>query len=711
MTRRQFLSTLGGASLIFAIDISPGAETDKKSFGSLSEETEPECIADYTDTDYSNWIIFDPDNKVRVFTGRTELGQGLKTVITATITQGLDIEPEQLTIIQGDTDQCPNDGPTNGSAACRVVGWGFWLACLKIQSYLLSSTSKKLGIASKDLKYKSGKIKIKGDTETFLNYSEISSGEAVVIKVNPDSTLSDKQYVDKKVLNVNGIDIVTGALKFVNDLKIPGMLYAGFKTQPYHQRVTRLNTFDDSKAKEIDGIKAINGIDGRVVVIGERYSDVLKGLALTEGEWTTPGRPKELNIEEELRNNSYLEVVKEDEGDVDGGLKSSATVLSETYYTQYIVHAAIETDRSLASYDNNLKKWNVWASTQWPHIQREQIAKRLKIDESDVRVISQPAGGAFGGKIQNTVNAEAASISNYAKAPIKLIYSRKDQFQLRSSFKAAVVIDITSGVDSNGKIIARKIDEYDDYAEGSTFVYDIPNVNTNSYMGKIPFGRTVVRGTSYVQTCFAIESHVDMLAKKIGADRFEFRRNNVLYPAFYDLIDSCAERSGYGSTLGADEGIGIALVKHGGAQLGAIASRVRVDRETGKVDVLSINASFDVGIVVNEPTAVVGIRGGITMGIGYVLKESIDMDGWGSYTEFFSDYGIPRFSDVPPVIDIKFFDNLQPGGTVRGLGEMPVVPTIGSIANAIHDAIGIRFYSTPITPEKIIKALETNSGN
>ncbi len=705
MTRRQFLASLGGASLIFAVDITAGAETDEKSYSSEVDDIEPECIADYTDTDYSNWIVFDPGDKVRVFTGRTELGQGLKTVIAATVTQALDIELEDLTIIQGDTDQCPNDGPTNGSAACRVVGWGFWLVCLKIRNYLLTTSAEKTGIASDNLEFKSGKIKIKGDDNTFINYSDISSGEAVLIRVNPDSTLAGKEYVDKKIPNVNGVEIVTGALKYVNDHKLPGMLYAGFKTQPYHKNITRLLTYNAQKAREIEGVKDVASISGRVTVIGERYSAVTKGLSLVDATWNTPGRPKELNIEEELRTNSRLNEVKEDVGDVDGALKSSAVVLSETYYTHYVTHSPIETDQALAYFDNTQKKWKVWASTQWPHKQRELISQRLKISESDIRVIALPAGGAFGGKIQNTVNAEAALIANHAKAPIKLIYSRKDQFQLRSSFKSAVVIDITSGVDTGGKIIARKIDEYDDHAEGSTFVYDIPNVRTNSYMGRIPYGRTVMRGTSYVQTCFAIESHIDMLAQKIGADRFDFRRNNVLYPAFIDIIDSCAERSGYGGSLGPGEGIGIALVKHGGAQLGAIASRVRVDMETGKVDVLSINASFDVGIVVNEPTAVVGIRGGILIGLGYVLKENIEMDGWGSYTEYFGQYGIPRFSDVPPVIDIKFFDNHQPGGTVRGLGEMPVVPTIGSIANAIHDATGIRFRSTPITPEKIKSAL------
>lgn len=711
MTRRQFLASVGGAGLIFAIDISVEGKPYPDSFGSVQDEVEPECIADYTDTDYTNWIVFEPGGRVSVFTGRTELGQGLKTVITATVTQGLDIEPENLTIVQGDTDQCPNDGPTNGSAACHVVGWGFWLACLKIQDYLLSTTSKTLGIAEDKLRYKSGKVQLMGESNTFVNFSDITKGEAILIKVNPGSTVSNKKYTDKKILNVNGEEIVTGALKYVNDLKIPGMLYAGYLTPPYHKSISRLVSFKADKAKALEGVKTVDAIDGRVVVIGERYTDVVNGLSLAEGEWEEPKRPKELNIEEEARSGAELEVTKEDSGDVESGLISSTYALSETYYTQYVIHAAIETDTSLAAYDNIAGRWNVWASTQWPHIQRERIAKKLKIEESKVRVISQPAGGAFGGKIENTVNAEAAMISYAVNAPVMLIYSRKDQFQLRSHFKAAVVIDITSGVDSNGKMIARKIDCYEDLAEGSTFVYDIPNVLTRAFKAKLPFHRAVVRGTSYVQTCFAIESHVDMLASRIGIDPFEFRRINVQYPAFVNLIDSCAERIGYKgdvNDLEADEGIGIAMVKHGGAQLGVITAKVHVDRVTGKVNVKQIYAAFDVGIVVNEPTAIVGIRGAIMMGLGYVFKENINMDGWGTYTEYFNEYGIPRFSDVPPVIDIKFLDNLQPGGSVRGLGEMPVVPTIGAVANAIYNAIGVRFYSTPITPEKIRTALGTD---
>jgi CO/xanthine dehydrogenase Mo-binding subunit len=208
-----------------------------------------------------------------------------------------------------------------------------------------------------------------------------------------------------------------------------------------------------------------------------------------------------------------------------------------------------------------------------------------------------------------------------------------------------------------------------------------------------------------VQTCFATESHIDMLAHKLGIDPLEFRRKNVEFPAFVNLIDACAEMIGYGKNeLEADEGIGLAMVLHGGAQLGAIAAKVAVNRNTGKITVKHLCGAFDIGTVINLNTVTVGLRGGMAWGISFALSEEIELDGHSTKTEYFGQYGIARFSDMPP-IDISFHNNHQPGGPPRGCGEMPVIPTIGAITNAVYNAVGVRFYSTPITPEKVKKAL------
>ncbi len=706
MSRRQFLASLGGAGLFYAVRFSPGVSAQTGPYERIPMDLgDAVCKAVLTDTDYTEWIVFGPDDSVSVFTNRTELGQGLKTVITAVVTQGLDISLEKLTVVQGDTDCCPDDGPTYGSAATQVVGWGFWQACLKIRADLVARAARKLGIPAHQLRFTSGGVGIKGKIGKRVSAFELGRGKVVILDIDPKAALAGKQYVDRGIPNVNGEKIVTGELKYVGDLHMPGQLYGGWLTQPYHPRITRLLSAQMEAAEALPGVKMVNVVRGRVAAVGERYTDVIKALSLVETEWSVPKRSKQLLVEDEARMGAKLEEVKEELGDVEAGLKASDLVISETYTTQYIAHAQIETDAAVAIPEDADGRVTVWVSSQYPYQARKIIADYLDKPQSEVRVIAMPVGGGFGGKIDNPVTMEAAVLAGLAQAPIKLIYSRKNQFQLSSMFKAACIIDVTTGVSADGMMMARKIDSYQDLAEGSTCTYAIPNVMTRAYAADWPFGRAATRGTSYVQTCFATESHVDMVADRLGMDPLDFRRKNVQYPAFVDLIDKCAEMIGYGrSQLGSDEGIGMAIVKHGGAQLGAVAAKVVVDRGTGKIKVKQVCVAFDIGIVVSRNTAIVGIQGGVAWGIGFALSEEVKLNGHSTETEYLSEYRIPRFSDMPP-IEIAFLDNHCPPGTVRGCGEMPVIPTIGAIANAVYNAIGIRFYSTPITPEKVKQAL------
>jgi isoquinoline 1-oxidoreductase len=708
MNRRQFLASLGGTGLLYAFRFVPEASAQSGTFEPIPSEDEvPVCTAEYIDIDYRDWIAFGPDGNVTVFTGRTELGQGLKTVIVAIVTQGLEIAQEKLTVIQGDTDRCPDDGPTYGSAATRQVGWGFWLACQKIRSNLVKRAARWLGIPSGELEFRSGGIGRKREKGKLIDAHELGRGEAVLLNIDTTTASTGKQYVDLEIDNVNAEAIVTGTLKYVGDLHKPGMLYAGWLCQTYHPNGAKLLSADMDAARGLPGVKMVNVVRGRVAAFGERYSDVVKALDLVEATWRKPDRPKELRVEEEARAGAQLIFVKEEAGDVDAGLASSDLVLSETYTTQYIAHAPIETDVALAMPEDANGKVTVWVSSQWPTLARELIAETLRMPVSSVRTIAMPVGGAFGGKIGNPVTRQAALLASVSRAPTKLIYSRKDQFKLRSHFKAACIIDVTTGVNADGRMMARKVDVYQDEACGTRFTYDIPNVLVRAYEAKWPFGRAVSRGTSFVQTCFATESHVDMVAHKLDMDPVEFRRRNVVFPSFVNLIDTCAQMIGYDNPqLGVDEGLGMSVVHHGGCELGALAAIVAVDRVSGKIKVKHICAAFDIGTVINRRTATVGLRGGIAWGIGFALSEEVKLDGHSTNTEYLSEYRIPRFSDMPP-IEITFLDNHKPDGTPRGCGELPVVPVSGAIANAVYNAVGVRLYSTPFTPERVKEALGT----
>ncbi len=706
ISRRRFLQTMGGMGLLYAVRFAPrlDAQDSVDEVFPLDLDAD-ECVAIILDVDYTEWFAFGPDGEVSIFTGRTELGQGLKTVLTALVSQGLEITQEKLAVIQGDTELCPDDGPTTGSSATRLVGWNYWLACEEIRADLVSRASKSLGIPAGELQYRKGGVGWKGKKGVLQRACEIGRGQVVKLSVDPGSPSSNtKTYVDLGIPNVNARKIVTGRLQYAGDVYVPGILYAGWLCPPYHRYQTKLKAIDWSAALAMEDVAMVEVVRGCPGVVARRYSAVLKALETIKAEWTAPARPEELRLEEESRARKKLYEVKERTGDVEAGLAASDLVLSETYTTQYATQAQMETDTAVALTEDGGNRATVWASSQHPHKARELVSGFLGISESRVHVIGMPVGGGFGGKISNTVNMEAARLARDAGYPVKLIYSRKDQFQFRGRHKAACVIDLTSGVSANGQMIARKIDIIHDMGCGTTLTYTIPHALTKLYHADWPFPRAVSRGTSYVQSCFATESHVDMLASRLGIDPLEFRRNNVQYPAFIPLLDKCARMIGYYNyNPGPNSGIGMAIVVHGKNQLGVVAAKVKVNPLTGRVVVKKICGAFDIGTVINRRTATVGIRGAIIWGIGYALHEEIDLDGHRVDTADLMAYHIPRFSDIPPV-EIAFLDNHQPGSP-KGCGEMPMIPTIGAIANAVYKATGVRFYSTPITPEKVRKAL------
>jgi len=708
VSRRQFLKAMGGVGLLYAIKFAPGSEPQEKYYDAFPLDVgDDECVAKILDLDYTEWIAFGPDGEVTVFTGRTELGQGLKTVITAVVTQSLEIPQGKLTIVQGDTELCPDDGPTTGSSATRLVGWGFWLACAKIREDLITRASRSLGISPKDLEYRNGGVGWKSQHKSILKRAfELGGDQAVKISINPNVFLStNKQYVDLRILNVNAKKIVRGKLKYVGDVYVPDMLYAGWLCPPYHRKLTGLRSVDLSAARAIPGVKMVEVVGKHPAVVAERYSDVLKALKAIKAEWSVPTRPVELRLEDESRARARLYEVMEQEGNIEAGLASSDIVVSETYTTHYTTHAAMETDTALARLEDGGRQATVWVSSQHPFKAREIISQFARIPEASIRVIGMPVGGGFGGKTSNPVTGEAAILARYSGKPVKLIYSRKDQIQLRGRYKEACVIDLSTGISTDGRMLARKIDIIHDSGFGSTDTYTIPHVLTNLYKAEWPIDHATSRGTSYVQLCFATESHIDMVAASVGMDPVVFRRNNIKLPALVSALDACAEMVGYGNyQQKPNEGTGFAIVNHGGRQLGAVAAEVSVNRTTGRVKVKRICGAFDIGTVINRNTATVGIRGAIIWGIGYALHEEIKLSGHKTQTADLMAYHIPRFSDIPP-IEIVFLNNYNPESP-RGCGEMPVVPTIGAIANAVYSAIGIRFYSTPITPEKIKMTLK-----
>ena len=702
ISRRSFLAGVGGVGIAYAFHVGCGDEPDVVVVTPDPKEP-PVRSPDDPGIDYRQWLVVEADGSVTAYTCRVEIGQGLETVLYNVLSQGMELPVERIRVVMGDTELCPADGPTTGSAATQYVVWGFWQACPWIRADLVNRAAEQLGMEVRDLEYHQGEIVGRQDKIKRIAIGELVGDSYEIAAIDPDAELEhNREYVDHATLNVNGEAIVTGTLQYAGDLYPDGCLYGGKLRPRNHASLTELVKADTRAVREVPGVVSVHKGKEAVLVFGRSFTAVQEGLAKVEAEWAEPKRAKEFDSELEIRAGAKERSVLEEKGRVYAALEAAETVVTETYKTQYASQASLETHTGVAEATD--EQAVIWTGTQNPLLMRFRTAKRWEVPEENIRVIGLPVGGAFGSKAGHRVATEVANMSRRAKAPVKYVYTRAEQFNTRARYKDSVILDISSGVTAAGKLTSRRIDIYQDEGFGTEDVYNVPHVLTRLYRTRLPVKHAVMRGTSYVQVCYALESHTDMVALAVGMDPLEFRKLNVSRPSFLPLLDTCGGMIGWRSRdLPSDHGVGIALCHHGGRQLGVVAAEVAVDRSSGRIAVERLSGAFDVGLVINRNTLTMGVKGAMLWGLGYALLEEVELDGHRSYTTSLSDYRIARFSDTPP-IEVTFLDNEAPGAP-RGCGELPVIPTIGAICNAVYDAIGVRFYELPMTPERVKQAL------
>ncbi len=391
-----------------------------------------------------------------------------------------------------------------------------------------------------------------------------------------------------------------------------------------------------------------------------------------------------------------------EKGSLSEGLNEAKQRIKSEFYNHYVAHAPIEPYAVLAHVEE--EQVTVWASTQAPFRVRETAAETLKVPEEKVRVITPFLGGGFGGKKSGRQISEAVSLSKITGFPVQLAWTRKEEF-FYDAFRPAALVQMESGIDAEGHISSWDCDILFTGSRSSEPIYDIPHfrVQTRNSGRVHPFGTGAWRGPGSNTNVFAMESFTDILARAAGMDPLSFRLNNLTDERMIRVLNAAAKKCGHhfhASPSGA--GYGIACTNYLNTYVASIA-QVSVNKSTGSVRVERFVVAQDMGEIINPQGAEIQIEGGITMGLSAALSEEIKFSGGKIQTENFGSYNITRFSDAPP-IEIVLIDN--PDLAPQGCGE-PAITTVGAaLANAIFDAVGARVYTLPMTPERILAAME-----
>jgi CO/xanthine dehydrogenase Mo-binding subunit len=438
----------------------------------------------------------------------------------------------------------------------------------------------------------------------------------------------ESQTKPKTFIRPDGKEKVTGHGRYTADLNLTGQVHAKFRYADHtHARITRI---DVSKARALPGVVAVlthenvpdvlyggmvqdrrlfakdkvrfeadivAGVAALTPEIAEEAVGLIEvdyeplaaitdfetsmnaGTALVHDGWSDYGAEEALGRDGNTLGHSSI--VK---GDAEAALKEADAVVRGRYVADMSHGAPIEPRAIIAQWQGD--KVTVWSSTQVPFAARSGVATTLQIPEANVRVIVPLLGGGFGSKCDFHFEGHVAALARAAKRPVKLVFSRKEEFIAPDHRREGMVIELETGVKSDGTIVARRgrlyLDKGAYCGEGGFFAqmaamhacgpYELGSVHVESYLNytnNVP--SSSIRAPTAPQVCWAVEQHMDEVAAAIGMDPVELRRRTLIQEGstsptgqvfdkigIRETLERAVELIGYGKDLPDDEAIGVA---------------------------------------------------------------------------------------------------------------------------------------------------------
>jgi nicotinate dehydrogenase subunit B len=657
--------------------------------------------------DYNAFLSIGEDGTVMCFTGKIEMGQGIITSLPQMMADELNVPLEKIKMVMGDTDLCPWDGGTWGSMTTRGFGPSMRAAAAEARTVLVGLAAAQLNVPAEQLEVKEGIVSDVKNPKNSVSYGQLAKGKRIEKFLDVKPTVEDYTkftYIGKSYKHSDAVLKVTGAAKYTGDLKMPGMVFARILRPPSHG--AKLKSVDYSEAEKLSGIKVIRDGD-LVAVLHENREKADQALAKIKAEYTFDEMPvnEKTIFEWMLKADSRANVVRS-KGDLEEGKKLSDKTFESEFHDPYLAHAPMETHTALAEFKDG--KMTVWAATQTPYPMQDSLVRELSLPLDKVRVIVPFVGGGFGGKSAYQQGIEAAKLAKLSGKPVMVVWTRDEEF-FYDNFHSAAVVKIQSGVDKDGFI---KLWDYGVYyagTRGAETIYDVPNNKTTDYSRNRnappvhPFATGPWRAPNNSTNCFAREVQIDIMAAAANIDPLEFRLKNLKDEKMIACLKAVADKFGYkAGKAPSGRGYGVAVGTDAGTWVAHMAE-VKVDKNTGKVEVVRIAVAQDMGLCVNPQGALIQAEGCITMGLGYTFAEEVIFEGGNIKTRGFDTYDIPRFSWLPKM-DIVILDRKDKAP--QGGGEPAIIAIGAVIANAIFDATGARIYRMPLTPARVLEALK-----
>jgi nicotinate dehydrogenase subunit B len=731
ISRRSLIKGAGSLVVSFSLPVRVGfaQQAGPKLPGSLAADP-------YLDS----WIRLEPTDAVTVFTGKAELGQGIKTALLQVAAEELGLPVERLTIVTADTSRTPNEGYTAGSHSMQDSGAAIRNAAAQMRELLIDQAAHRLNLPPDELKAENGAV-IAPDGRS-LAYGALVGETIQHVRAQPVSKLRDPATF--KVLNtpMHRVDIpakVTGGAAYVQDMRLPGMLHARVVRPPSYG--AQLRSADIDGAAKTPGVVKVIRDGNFLAVVAKREFQAIKAMRMlaASAEWDETAKlPIHGNLADVLvaLPSRDLKIL-----DNHQAARPAVRTLEASYSRPYQSHGSIGPSCAVAQLVDGVV--SVWTHTQGVYPDRAAIAEMLRLPPDKVRCIHVEGSGCYGHNGADDAAGDAALIAAVMPGtPIRLQWMR-EQEHAWEPYGPAMVTKVSAGLDAMGKVADWRYEVWSNThsmrpgSAGSLLpaqhvanpfpvpppqplplpegggdrnaipLYVFPNAEViHHFLPDMPLRVSAMRSLGAFMNVFTIESFMDELAFAAKTDPVEFRLKHLEDSRAREVIKLAAERFGWGKRGKPRNGLGygFAFARYKNlAAYCAMAMEIETERETGRIRVKRAVSAVDSGQVVNPDGVRNQIEGAILQSSSWTLYESVTFDQTRITSVDWATYPILRFHSVPDSVEVHIVD--RPGLPFLGAGEAGQGPAAAAIANAIADATGQRLRDLPLTAAKLKAAV------
>jgi isoquinoline 1-oxidoreductase len=671
--RREFLkmfAALGGGLLV--VSIPEGWAQESARAGQRSATN-----------DLAAWIHVDETGHVTGHTGKTEIGQNIRTSLAQAIADELRVPLSSVSLVMADTDLVPFDQGTFGSQSTPRMAPVLARAAATARQMLIDRAAALWQVDRTGLTCKDGRVF--GESRS-ADLGDLVKGRKLAGLVPAEAPLSATgTWIVRgtPAKKVDGRSYVTGQHRYTPDLTRPDMMHGVvIRSSGY---TGTLASFDDSGARAIPGVVVVREGDfAGVVAPTERLAR--RAAAAIRAEWRMPqdllssstiyAHLKKSETAGDGRGSAPIE-----SGDVATARAAAARTFDASYHIPYIAHVPLEPRCAVAEWTEG--KLTVWTGTQRPFGVRSELGAAFRLPDDRVRVIVPDTGSAYGGKHTGEHAVEAARLAKAAGKPVKLVWTRKEEFSY-GYFRPAGVIDVKAGVDAAGRVVAWEFDNWNSGGSAIRTPYDIPNQRIRFHPSDSPLRQGSYRGLAATANHYVREMHMDAIARALGRNAVEYRLQHLTDHRMRAVLKAVAQKAGWPKSSITGRALGIACGTEKGSY---VATAAEVSRAPGGFTVERLIVAFECGAIVNPDGLHNQVEGSVVQGLGGALFEAIEFANGAIVNDSMARYRVPRFKDIPQ-IEILLLDRKDLPSA--GAGETPIVcvaPAIGSAVRSFGSVV------------------------